>query len=145
MQISEEKLPNLVADIMATRCDVTILAEVDLAQVQLRPATENYPKSVFIRFCEKNLRDVIWTNRMESKKKGLIIEEWLTETRANIFRKLKELKCNKMIKDCFTEDGDVYATVLNKKGKEISNIFCCDILTRKDERNQGIGINEKYQ
>ena len=91
---------------------------VDFAQVQLRPATEIYPKSVFIRFCEKNLRDIIWTNRMESKKKGLIIEEWLTETRANIFRKLKELKSNKMVKDCFTEDGDVYATVLNKNGKK---------------------------
>jgi hypothetical protein len=54
--------------------------------------------------------------KSHSKKNGLIIEEWLTEHRARLFKKCKELKAKKLIKDCITQDGDVYAFVIQKPG-----------------------------
>ena len=99
------------------RSDVTIDPRYDLGQVQIRPASENYPKSIFVRFHDKSLRMYVWSKRQQSKKKGLVIEEWLTETRANLYKKLKELKADKLIKDCFTDDGDVFAVILNKESK----------------------------
>ena len=38
------------------RSDVTIDPRYDLGQVQIRPASENYPKSIFVRFHDKSLR-----------------------------------------------------------------------------------------
>ena len=106
------------------RSDVTIDPRYDLGQVQIRPASENYPKSIFVRFHDKSLRMYVWSKRQQSKKKGLVIEEWLTETRANLYKKLKELKADKLIKDCFTDDGDVFAVILNKESKIPSNTGC---------------------
>lgn len=45
------------------------------------------------------------------------MEEWLTEHRAKLYKKLKELKSKKLIKDCMTHDGEVFALVVKKAGK----------------------------
>ena len=57
------------------------------------------------------MRDAIWKKRKEAKKNGMIIEEWLTDNRARLYKKCKELKSAKMIKDVITEDGDIYAVL----------------------------------
>ena len=117
LQFEDGKLSTFVEDLITSRSDISINAKYDLAQVQFRPPTEYCPKSIFVRFHDKALRYIVWDSRVQMKKKGLIIEEWLTETRAALFTKLKELKANKFIRECFTEDGDVYATVHNKDSK----------------------------
>jgi len=45
------------------------------------------------------------------------MEEWLTEHRARLYKKCKELKAAKLIKEALTEDGEVFAVLLppNKK------------------------------
>ena len=97
--------------------------------MQFRPPTEYCPKSIFVRFHDKALRYIVWDSRVQMKKKGLIIEEWLTETRATLFTKLKELKANKLIRECFTEDGDVYATVHNRDSKLPNHLITAWLVT----------------
>ena len=47
-----------------------------------------------VRFQSEDVRDSVWGRRREAKKNGLIVEEWLTEHRARLHKKCKELKAN---------------------------------------------------
>ena len=85
--------------------------------MSLRRATENYPRSIFCRFEDVQKRNEVWRAKAFAKKNGLLMEEWLTEHRARLYKKCKELKAAKLIKDAYTEEGEVYAILLppNKK------------------------------
>ena len=41
----------------------------------------------------------IWSNKSFAKKNGLLMEEWLTEHRARLYKKCKELKAAKLVSD----------------------------------------------
>ena len=49
--------------------------------------------------------------RGPAKKNGLIVEEWLTEHRSRLFKKCKELKAAKLIKDVVTDKGELVVTL----------------------------------
>lgn len=106
-----------MAGLFTKRSGVEVEGKSDLANVHIRPPTENYPKSIFVRFSDQHLRMKIWNTKFISKKNGLLMEEWLTEHRAKLYKKLKELKSKKLIKDCMTHDGEVFALVVKKAGK----------------------------
>ena len=55
----------------------------------------------------------MWMERGPAKKNGLIVEEWLTEHRSRLFKKCKELKAAKLIKDVATDNGEIIATLKN--------------------------------
>ena len=55
----------------------------------------------------------MWMERGPSKKNGLIVEEWLTEHRSRLFKKCKELKAAKLIKNVATDNGEIIATLKN--------------------------------
>ena len=55
----------------------------------------------------------IWKKRKEAKKNGIIVEEWLTDIRARLYKKCKELKSAKLIRDVITDEGDIYAVLQN--------------------------------
>ena len=59
------------------------------------------------------MRDEVWMERGPSKKNGLIVEEWLTEHRSRLFKKCKELKAAKLIKNVATDNGEIIATLKN--------------------------------
>ena len=59
------------------------------------------------------MRDAVWMERGPAKKNGLIVEEWLTEHRSRLFKKCKELKAAKLIKDVATDNGEIIATLKN--------------------------------
>ena len=58
----------------------------------------------------------VWASKSFAKKNGLLMEEWLTELRARLYKKCKVLKSKKLIKDCHTQDGEVFAVLLPKPG-----------------------------
>ncbi len=63
----------------------------------------------------------VWGSKSLAKKNGFLMEEWLTEQRAKSYKKCKVMKSKKLIKDCYTQDGDVIAVLLPKPG-ELSDI-----------------------
>ena len=110
-EIQEKQLPTLVEKLLNDRCLFKIDSQVDCQQIQLRGASEFYPKNIMIKFSHSEMRDEIWNLKTLSKKNGLIIEEWLTETRSKLYKRCKELKSAKLIKDCFTDNGNIFAKV----------------------------------
>lgn len=115
-QLKEKQLVTLMETLIIDRCGLHVDSNQHFQQVQLREASENYPKNVLVKFSEPIIRTKLWSLKQVSKKNGLIIEEWLTETRARLYKKCKELKNAKLIKDCFTENGEVYAKILTNAG-----------------------------
>jgi hypothetical protein len=53
----------------------------------------------------------------------LLIDEWLTDNRARLFKKCKELKAMKLIKDCYTNNGEVWAKTISKPGTILRKLF----------------------
>ena len=115
-EIKDEKLPYVVEKLLFNRCGIFIEPSQDLEHVELRLPSEFYPKSILVKFTKINVRNEIWESRQSAKKNGLLIDEWLTENRARLFRKCKELKAMKLIKDCYTDYGQVWARPLTKPG-----------------------------
>ena len=120
-EISKEKLPQFVANLFNTRTKIQV-QKSKICQAILRAPTENYPKSILVRFYDQDLRNKLWEQRLNTKKQGLILEEWLTETRAKIFKKCKELKSQKLIKDCYTEKGNIFVKVFTDHPGKIEAI-----------------------
>ena len=116
----DRKLARHIAGLISKRVDVDVdVTNGDITYVGIRQANENHPKFILVRFQQKEMRDAIWKKRKEAKKNGIIIEEWLTDNRYRLYKKCKELKLAKIIKDVITDDGDIYAVLLNTF-KEIS-------------------------
>lgn len=90
----------------------------DLDLVIIKAASEDAPKSVFVRFVDKEKRTEVWQSRSFAKKNLLFMEEFLTGTRQKIFLKCKELKTKGLIKDVTTKNGDVFATIEKKELEE---------------------------
>ena len=106
----DKKLARHIAGMISKRIDIDINEENgDITYAGIRGANENHPKFLLVRFQQQSMRDEIWRKRKEGKKNGIIIEEWLTDHRARLYKKCKELKSAKNIKDVITENGDVYA------------------------------------
>ena len=116
-EIKEEKLPFIVEKLLLNRCGIIISPSQDVEQVELRMPSENYPKSILVKFNSMDVRNEVWDKRQSAKKNGLLIDEWLTENRARLYKKCKELKALKLIKDCYTDNGEVWAKTLSKPGK----------------------------
>lgn len=116
-QLKEKQLITLMEKLITERCGLKVDSIQHFEQVQLRDVSENYPKNVLVKFSDASIRSKLWALKQTSKKNGLIIEEWLTETRARLYKKCKELKNAKLIKECFTEYGQVYARILSNAGK----------------------------
>jgi len=109
----DKKLARHIAGMISKRTDINIDTQNgDITYVGIREAEENHPKFVLVRFQEQSMRDAIWQKRKVAKKNGIIIEEWLTDSRARLYKKCKELKSKKLIKDVITENGDVYAVLM---------------------------------
>ena len=115
-EVKNERLPFLVEKLLKERAEIKISPYDDIGLVQLREPTENYPRSLLVRFHEEEVRNHVWNHRQISKRNGLIFEEWLTENRARLYRKCKELKLVKRVKDCYTENGDVFVMVTTQPG-----------------------------
>lgn len=110
----DRKLARHIAGMISKRVDIDVdVQNGDITYVGIREANENHPKFILVRFQQQSMRDAIWKKRKEAKKNGMIIEEWLTDIRARLYKKCKELKFAKIIKDVITENGDIYAVLLN--------------------------------
>ena len=110
----DRKLARHIAGMISKRIDIEVeVQNGDITYVGVREANENHPKFILARFQQQTLRDSIWKKRKEAKKNGIIIEEWLTDNRARLYKKCKELKSAKIIKDVMTEEGDIYAILMS--------------------------------
>ena len=110
----DKKLARHIAGMISKRIDIDVeVQNGDITYAGTREANENHPRFVLVRFQQQSMRDEIWKKRKEAKKNGIIIEEWLTDIRARLYKKCKELKSAKLIKDVITEDGDIYVVLLN--------------------------------
>ena len=110
----DRKLARHIAGMLSKRVDIDVdVQNGDITYVGVRESNENHPKFILARFQQQSMRDAIWKRRKEAKKNGMIIEEWLTDNRARLYKKCKELKSAKIIKDVITEDGDIYAVLLS--------------------------------
>ena len=120
-EIPNDKLPYFVTNLINSRTKIQV-SKSKILHVALRAPSENYPKSILLRFYDQALRNKLWGLRLETKKQGLILEEYLTDTRAKLFKKCKELKSKKMIKDCFTEQGNIYVKVqIYQEGNQVDH------------------------
>jgi len=79
------------------------------------------------------------------------MEEWLTENRARLYKKCKELKAAKLIKDVYTSDGDIYVLLMpvNKKEEPEKRLVIIDTeyekLVKDTRKKSNSEIqNEKY-
>ena len=133
-----------IAGLITKRIEVEVdVQNGDVTFVGIQKSNENRPKSLLVRFQTESLRDSIWEKRREAKKNGLIIEEWLTEHRARLHKKCKELKAAKLIKDVITQDGDIYAILKDEKmtrllvvsDTDYENVVKITRKTRVDEDN----------
>ena len=110
----DKKLARHIAGMISKRIDIDVeVQNGDITYVGIREANENHPKFVLVRFQHQSMRDAIWKKRKDAKKNGIIVEEWLTDIRARLYKKCKELKSAKVIKDVITDDGEIYAVLLN--------------------------------
>lgn len=122
------KQSRLMASLITKATDVDVDARNgDIAFIGIQKLNENHPQSLLVRFKSAEFRDEVWKRRRQAKKNGLIIEEWLTEHRARLYKKCKELKAAKLIKDVFTKDGDVFAVPkpkdLKSDGEELTEML----------------------
>ena len=119
----DKKLARHIAGMISKRIDIDVeVQNGDITYVGIREANENHPKFILVRFQHQSMRDAIWKKRKDAKKNGIIVEEWLTDIRARLYKKCKELKSAKIIKEVITDDGDIYAVLLHPP-KEASGKF----------------------
>ena len=133
--VLDKKLARHIAGMISKRIDIDVeVQNGDITYVGTREANENHPKLVLVRFQHQSMRDEIWKRRKEAKKNGIIVEEWLTDIRARLYKKCKELKSAKLIKDVITDEGDIYAVLLNapKETSDKSNPDTKDSLMQEN-------------
>ena len=65
--VKNEKLPFVVEKLLLNRCGIIISPSQDLGQVELRMPSENYPKSILIKFNSMAVRNEIWNSRQSAK------------------------------------------------------------------------------
>ena len=151
LTLVDMKLACHIAGILSKRIDVDIDEQKgDITYVGIREANENTPRLVLVRFQEQSMRDEIWQKRKVAKKNGIIIEEWLTDHRARLYKKCKELKSAKVIKDVITEEGDIYAILMAPSGNHDSqnNVLVGEEAGQQNKANykQGTGkYKEKFE
>ena len=63
-------------------------------------------RPIIIKFCSYRKRQEVFTRKKLLKGSGLVLMENLTQTRFNLFRKVKEVVG---LKNCWTSDGRIYA------------------------------------
>ena len=69
----------------------------------LEPAAS---RPIIVKFCSYRKRQEVFARKKLLKGSGLVLMENLTQTRFNLFRKVKEVVG---LKNCWTSDGRIYA------------------------------------
>lgn len=92
-------------------------------------STKNRPRDIIIRFISYRDRDLVFRNKKnlksfnecQSPDRRLYVNEALTQRRASLYKKTRDLFRNKKIKNCWTHDGKILVKSLVKKTVQITD------------------------
>ena len=94
-----------------------------------RTSTKNRPRDIIIRFISYRDRDLVFRNKKnlksfnerQSPDRRLYENEALTQRRASLYKKTRDLLTNKKIKNCWTHDGKILVKSLAEKTVQITD------------------------
>jgi len=92
-------------------------------------STKNRPRDIIIRFISYRDRDLVFRNKKnlksvnerQSPDRRLYVNEALTQRRASLYKKTRDLFRNKKIKNCWTHDGKILVKSLAEKTVQITD------------------------
>ena len=90
---------------------------------------KNRPRDIIIRFISYRDRDLVFRNKKnlksfnqrQSPDRRLYVNEALTQRRASLYKKTRDLFRNKKIKNCWTHDGKILVKSLAEKTVQITD------------------------
>ena len=68
----------------------------------------------------------VWERKQLAKKNNLTLEEWLTGYREKLYMRCRQLRREKVLKDVFTDCGDVTVVFECQDGEQITRIVHSD-------------------
>ena len=68
----------------------------------------------------------VWERKQLAKKNNLTLEEWLTGYREKLYMRCRQLRREKVLKDVFTDCGDVTVVFESQDGEQRTRIVHSD-------------------
>ena len=84
----------------------------------------------------------VWERKQLAKKKNLTLEEWLTGYREKLYMRCRQLRREKVLKDVFTDCGDVTVVYESQEGEQRTRIVHSDKEIDRIEADLKTGVHE---
>ena len=68
----------------------------------------------------------VWARKHTAKKNNLTLEEWLTGYREKLYMRCRQLRREKVLKDVFTDCGDITVVYESQDGEQRTRIVQSD-------------------
>ena len=84
----------------------------------------------------------VWERKQLAKKNNLTLEEWLTGYREKLYMRCRQLRREKVLKDVFTDCGDVTVVYESQEGEQRTRIVHSDKEIDRIEADLKTGVHE---
>ena len=84
----------------------------------------------------------VWERKQLAKKNNLTLEEWLTGYREKLYMRCRQLRREKVLKDVFTDCGDVTVVFECQDGEQRTRIVHSDKEIDRIEADLKTGVHE---
>ena len=84
----------------------------------------------------------VWERKQLAKKNNLTLEEWLTGYREKLYMRCRQLRREKVLKDVFTDCGDVTVVYESQEGEQRTRIVQSDKDIDRIEADLKTGVHE---
>ena len=84
----------------------------------------------------------VWERKQLAKKNNLTLEEWLTGYREKLYMRCRQLRREKVLKDVFTDCGDVTVVYESQEGEQRTRIVHSDKEIDRIEADLKTGVQE---
>ena len=112
----EEKVSEVVLDILTNNMKLPDLTLSDLQTCHRLGTSTAKPRSILVRFRDLEQRRLVWDTKTSLKESGIIISEFLTKTRHDVFMAARK---HFGVKNCWTTDGRIIILLPDKTRKKV--------------------------
>lgn len=112
----DENVSEVLVNILSTKMHLSDITMGDLQSCHRLGAPSGKPRPVLVRFRELEVRHVVWESKTTLKNTGIVVSEFLTKSRHDIFMAARK---HFGIRSCWSVDGKIAIILPDKSRKKI--------------------------
>lgn len=122
----EEKVSEVVLDIISNKLQLPDITICDLQVCHRLGTSTTKPRSILVRFRDIEQRRLVWDTKTMLKESGVVISEFLTKTRHDVFMAARK---HFGVRNSWTTDGKIIILLPDKTRRKIETVSDLQNLT----------------